>query len=41
MIPHVAALGALVGALARASELDQALQLYKQVSPSVLYAQTM
>ena len=41
VIPHVAALGALVGALARASELDQALQLYKQVSPSVLYAQTM
>ena len=32
VIPHVAALGALVGALARASELDQALQLYKQVS---------
>ena len=33
VIPHVAALGALVGALARASELDPALQLYKQVSP--------
>ena len=32
VIPHVAALGALVGALARASELDQALQLYKQAS---------
>ena len=31
VIPHVAALGALVGALARASDLDEALQLYKQV----------
>lgn len=34
VIPHIAALGALVGALARASELDKALQLYKQVSSS-------
>ncbi len=41
VIPHVAALGALVGALARASELDQALQLYKQVSPSISYAQIL
>ena len=31
VIPHMAAVGALVGALARANELDQALQLYKQV----------
>ena len=36
VIPHVAALGALVGALARASELDKALQLYKQVSSSAI-----
>lgn len=36
VIPHVAALGALVGALARASELDQALQLYKQASHKLL-----
>lgn len=39
VIPHMAAVGALVGALARANELDQALQLYKQVcSKSLLYA---
>ena len=36
VIPHVAALGALVGALARASELDQALQLYKQARHKLL-----
>ena len=36
VIPHVAALGALVGALARASDIDQALLLYKQVSCPVL-----
>ena len=36
VIPHVAALGALVGALARASELDQALQLYKQASQKLI-----
>ena len=36
VIPHVAALGALVGALARASELDQALQLYKQASHKLI-----
>ena len=41
VIPYVAALGALVGALARASELDKALQLYKQVSLSNLRARTM
>ena len=40
VIPHVAALGALVGALARASELDQALQLYKQVRSTAICMST-
>lgn len=35
VIPHMAAVGALVGALARANELDQALQLYKQVCSNI------
>jgi hypothetical protein len=39
VIPHMAAVGALVGALARANELDQALQLYKQVCSKPCYMQ--
>jgi pentatricopeptide repeat protein len=31
VIPHIAALGALVGALARANDVDKALELYAQV----------
>jgi pentatricopeptide repeat protein len=33
VIPHIAALGALVGALARANDLEAALRLYAQVWP--------
>jgi hypothetical protein len=31
LIPHIAAVGALVGALARSGDLDTALELYAQV----------
>lgn len=33
VIPHIAALGALVGALARANDVDAALRMYAQVWP--------
>lgn len=41
VMPHVAALGALVGALARANDVDAALELYAQARARSLHPLTM